>query len=168
MAIDKAEVANLWWGCVALLGLILLAYSYAIFPVSRESLVVVELEAPLPVRRVLFESSSNRNNYFTQHVEASMPGRGKVAIRPVARMLIDEIETVSRGAVRFLVDPIPLTIYEVSVDGRIVLSYAQSASRQRRHALIALFGGLFCIGVGALGLAPLRWARDKSPAPPNS
>jgi hypothetical protein len=169
MAAEKDETDRSWWAGVAVLGLVFLAYGYGILPISRDRLVAVELEAPLPVRRVLIEGSGRHpDNYFTQYIDTPLPGRGKVAIRPVAKVLVPEIEELRRGQVRFLVDPGAARIYEAVIDGRVVLSHAQSARRQRGHALIALFGGLFCVGVGALGLAPLRRARDKSRAPPNS
>lgn len=169
MAAEKAETGPLWWTGVAVIGLVLLAFGYGSLPISREQLVAIELEAPLPIRRVLVEfSGRNPDNYFTQHVDASLPDRGKVVIRPVAKILIPEIETLTRGQVRFLVDPSSLRIYEAAIDSRIVQPYARSAGRQRRHALIALAAGVFCVGVGALGLAPLRRARHKAQARPNS
>jgi hypothetical protein len=168
MAAEKAETGPLWWAGVATLGLVFLAYGYGILPVARDRLVAVELEAPLPVRQVLIQlSGRNPDSYYTQYVNASLPGRGKVVIRPVVKVLIPEIESLKRGQVRFLVDPASLRIYEAAIDGRIVQSYAGSAGRQRSHAFIALGAGVFCVGVGAMGLAPLRWARDKKQARPN-
>lgn len=167
MAAEKAETEPLWWAGVAVIGLVFLAYGYGILPIARDRLVAVELEAPLPVRQVLIQlSGRNPDNYYTQYVDASLPDRGKVVIRPVAKIIIPEIESLKRGQVRFLVDPSSLTIYEAAIDGRLVQSYANSAGRQRRHAFIALGAGVFCVGVGALGLAPLRRARDKKQARP--
>ena len=167
MAAEKAETEPLWWAGVAVIGLVFLAYGYGILPIARDRLVAVELEAPLPVRQVLIQlSGRNPDNYYTQYVDASLPDRGKVVIRPVAKVLIPEIESLKRGQVSFLVDPSSLRIYEAAIDGRIVQSYASSAGRQRLHAFIALGAGVFCVGVGALGLAPLRRARDKTQARP--
>lgn len=169
MAAEKTETGPLWWAWVATLGLVFLAYGYGILPVARDRLVAVELEAPLPVRQVLIQlSGRNPDSYYTQYVDASLPDRGKVVIRPVAKVLIPEIESLRRGQVRFLVDPSRLRIYEAAIDGRIVQSYAGSAGRQRSHAFIALGAGVFCVCVGALGLAPLRQARDKKQARPKS
>ncbi|MGE7473052.1 hypothetical protein ACQKLX_26735 [Bosea sp. NPDC003192] len=168
MAAEKAETGPLWWAGVATLGLVFLAYGYGILPIARERLVTVELEAPLSIRQVLIElSGRNPDSYYTQYVDASLPDRGKVVIRPVAKILIPEIETLKRGQVRFLVDPSSLRIYEAAIDGRIVQSYVSSAGRQRSHAFIALGAGVFCVGVGVLGLAPLLRARDKKQARPN-
>ena len=167
MAAEKAETEPLWWAGVAVIGLVFLAYGYGILPIARDRLVAVELEAPLPVRQVLIQlSGRNPDNYYTQYVDASLPDRGKVVIRPIAKVLIPEIESLKRGQVSFLVDPSSLTIYEAAIDGRIVQSYTSSAGQQRRHAFIALGAGVFCVGVGALGLAPLRRARDKKQARP--
>lgn len=169
MAAEQAETGPLWWAGVATLGLVFLAYGYGILPVARDRLVAIELEAPLPVRQVLIQlSGRNPDSYYTQYVDASLPDRGKVVIRPVAKVLIPEIESLRRGQVRFLVDPSRLRIYEAAIDGRIVQSYAGSAGRQRSHAFIALGAGVFCVCVGALGLAPLRQARDKKQARPKS
>ena len=168
MAAEPAETDSLWWAGAATLGLVFLAFGYANWPIARDRLVAVELEAPLPIRQVLIQlSGRNPDSYFTQYVDASLPDRGKVVIRPIAKVLIPEIESLKRGQVRFLVDPASLRIYEAAIDGRIVQSYARSAGGQRRHAFIALGAGVFCVGVGALGLAPLRRARHKRQARPN-
>ena len=168
MAAEPNETGPLWWAGVAVAGLVILAYGYGNLPIARDRLVAVELEAPLPIRRVLIEfRGRNPGNYFTQHVDASLPDRGKVVLRPVAEILIPEIESLRHGQVRFLVDPSSLRIYEAAIEGSIVQSYARSASRLMVQSIIALAAGVFCVGVGALGLAPLLRARDKKQARPN-
>lgn len=169
MATEKAETGPLWWAGVAVIGLVFLALGYGALPVGRESLVTVEIEAPLPVRRVLVEGSGrNPDNYFTQRLKVALPGNDSAEVSPVRKLLIPEIEDLKRGTVRFLIDPLTRQIYEASLDGRVLLSYIRSAGTRRRNAFIAMLVGLFCVGVGALGLAPVARTGEKTPARPES
>jgi len=169
MAAETAETGPLWWSGVAILGLVFLALGYGALPVARDSLVTVELEAPLPVRRVLVEGSGrNPGNYFSQRLKIALPGNDTAEVSPVRKLLIPEIEDLKRGTVRFLIDPLSRRIYEASLDGRVLISYVRSAGTRRRNAFIAMLVGLFCVGVGALGLAPVAWTGEKTFAGPES
>lgn len=168
MAEPLKDTDILWWSGVLALGFAILIFAYVRLPVARETLVAIESEAPLAIRRVHVDTSGRHSSgYFVQRIDVVLPGSARpVTVSPVQAILIPEIEDLRYGTVRFAIDPAARLIYEAAIGDRLLLTYAAAIKERRQSVLITFLGGLFCIGVGALGLSPLWWPGDKTPRPP--
>ena len=165
MSDARGETGMLWWSGVFAAGLIMFAYAYGTRPIAREKLVEVEVEAPLAVRREAIETGRH-GGYFIQRFDVVLPDTARpVTVSSVRDLLIPEIEGLTRGTIRLAIDPLARQVYEAAVNGRSLLDYETTVKQKRRANLISLLAGVLCVGIGAMGLSPLWWPRDKTAKP---
>lgn len=142
-----------------LVGLYLLCAAWWIRPIPRNELLLVEhvgspiVEMPL-VRYGGMGSRQPRGTYRTQDVRLTSAGRHSGTYRPASTLWIDDLDQVTRAQkLNFLVDPGSRLIYEVTVSGRVLLGYEETADHRRSAAWHALLFGLGFIAIGGFWIA---------------
>ncbi len=144
-----------WFGGIALAGLVLAIYCLLRLPPARASLAAAEAVAPIHVTDELVHETRRRgaSTWRRQNVAVAGAGRGHLVVSPPRTLWVPDIDRLDRGTkVRFLIDPDARLIYEARLGERVLLSYETSAGSRRGAALGGLgFAGLM-LAVGGFGL----------------
>ena len=153
---DTSVWGVVWYGGLALAGLVVAGVAFARLPPSRGALAVAEAVAPIRVTDELVRVSSGRHGFATyrkQNISVAGGGRGYLVVSPPRELWVPDIDRLDRGTkVRFLIDPHDRLIYEARLGERVLLAYETSAGQRREAALGVLGFGALLLAVGAFGL----------------
>ncbi|MGA0597174.1 hypothetical protein [Enterovirga sp. CN4-39] len=148
--------AVLWFGGLALAGLVIAVMAFRALPVAREALAVAEAVAPVYAADEWVREGGGKWGTTTrrrQDIAVAGSGRGYLIVSPPRSLRVPDIDRLPQGIpLRFLIDPERRLIYEARLGERVLLAYAKSAEALRNPALAVLAGSLAVAAAGGFGL----------------
>lgn len=168
---ERRKLSEAWASTIAVIAALvaglLLFNAWSRLPLPRDGLTAVDHAGPLLVdtplvRYGVIGARQKSGTYRRQEVRLTagpLPG----VYRPPKFLWVDDIDQAGSGqTLRFLVDPREHLIYEVRMNGRLLLAYDRAVEQLSSEAQdVALFGAGFLAIAFWMG-GPVLWRRRGS------